>query len=121
MNAARPPRFCACAITVRVSVVLPEDSGPKTSTTRPRGNPPTPSARSIKMFPVGITSDRKSTRLNSSHVAISYAVFCLKKKNMDSLEYSERQRRTQNPTCPAENRRFVENPPEQGAALIADC
>src|SRR5437870_8988477 len=27
------------------------------------------------------TVDRKSTRLNSSHVAISYAVFCLKKKN----------------------------------------
>src|SRR5690625_2792047 len=26
------------------------------------------------------TEDRKSTRLNSSHVAISYAVFCLKKK-----------------------------------------
>src|SRR5690554_7069644 len=26
-------------------------------------------------------SDRKSTRLNSSHVRISYAVFCLKKKN----------------------------------------
>ena len=25
--------------------------------------------------------DRKSTRLNSSHVVISYAVFCLKKKN----------------------------------------
>src|SRR5207249_9873881 len=30
----------------------------------------------------GITAeDRKSTRLNSSHVSISYAVFCLKKKN----------------------------------------
>src|SRR5690625_6062054 len=28
-----------------------------------------------------IDQDRKSTRLNSSHVAISYAVFCLKKKN----------------------------------------
>src|SRR5690625_6187633 len=28
-----------------------------------------------------IGRDRKSTRLNSSHVAISYAVFCLKKKN----------------------------------------
>src|SRR5690606_41341841 len=27
--------------------------------------------------------DRKSTRLNSSHVKISYAVFCLKKKNHD--------------------------------------
>src|SRR6266511_5568534 len=30
-------------------------------------------------------SDRKSTRLNSSHVKISYAVFCLKKKN--KIEY----------------------------------
>ena len=29
---------------------------------------------------VGI-QDRKSTRLNSSHLVISYAVFCLKKKN----------------------------------------
>src|SRR5690606_40607146 len=28
----------------------------------------------------GIVADRKSTRLNSSHVKISYAVFCLKKK-----------------------------------------
>src|SRR5204862_7130883 len=28
----------------------------------------------------GQTTDRKSTRLNSSHVEISYAVFCLKKK-----------------------------------------
>src|SRR5690625_6733627 len=27
-------------------------------------------------------TDRKSTRLNSSHVAISYAVFCLKKKKL---------------------------------------
>src|SRR3989442_11621116 len=27
------------------------------------------------------SQDRKSTRLNSSHVRISYAVFCLKKKN----------------------------------------
>src|SRR5690606_2115017 len=30
----------------------------------------------------GIEVDRKSTRLNSSHVKISYAVFCLKKKNV---------------------------------------
>src|SRR3989442_9732570 len=29
--------------------------------------------------------DRKSTRLNSSHVRISYAVFCLKKKKMSNL------------------------------------
>src|SRR5690606_41988949 len=31
--------------------------------------------------------DRKSTRLNSSHVKISYAVFCLKKKNLTSGVY----------------------------------
>src|SRR5690625_7662906 len=31
--------------------------------------------------PRHVAKDRKSTRLNSSHVAISYAVFCLKKKN----------------------------------------
>src|SRR5438094_5884624 len=29
----------------------------------------------------GVDTDRKSTRLNSSHRTISYAVFCLKKKN----------------------------------------
>src|SRR2546426_10642300 len=29
----------------------------------------------------GMQGDRKSTRLNSSHLVISYAVFCLKKKN----------------------------------------
>src|SRR5258708_29577569 len=31
---------------------------------------------------VRLTEDRKSTRLNSSHQIISYAVFCLKKKNI---------------------------------------
>src|SRR3712207_7187116 len=30
-----------------------------------------------------VFGDRKSTRLNSSHANISYAVFCLKKKNVD--------------------------------------
>src|SRR5690625_373674 len=32
---------------------------------------------------IWVSRDRKSTRLNSSHVAISYAVFCLKKKKKD--------------------------------------
>src|SRR5690625_1042164 len=35
----------------------------------------------IENHPDSKNLDRKSTRLNSSHVAISYAVFCLKKKN----------------------------------------
>src|SRR5439155_25810998 len=35
---------------------------------------------------VHVATDRKSTRLNSSHVAISYAVFCLKKKKTKSQQ-----------------------------------
>src|SRR5258707_5770166 len=38
--------------------------------------------------------DRKSTRLNSSHANISYAVFCLKKKNESDNTYSVRCRRS---------------------------
>src|SRR5690349_24026888 len=40
------------------------------------------------LFPEGAArgQDRKSTRLNSSHVEISYAVFCLKKKNTNVKE-----------------------------------
>src|SRR5699024_5354593 len=34
----------------------------------------------LSIFGILIRTDRKSTRLNSSHVSISYAVFCLKKK-----------------------------------------
>src|SRR5207244_13422953 len=33
---------------------------------------------------ITVAEDRKSTRLNSSHQIISYAVFCLKQKNKDS-------------------------------------
>src|SRR5207245_8739652 len=36
--------------------------------------------RRKKVAAAGSTTDRKSTRLNSSHGSISYAVFCLKKK-----------------------------------------
>src|SRR5699024_12422070 len=35
----------------------------------------------------GLAGDRKSTRLNSSHVSISYAVFCLKKKRTDHVSW----------------------------------
>src|SRR5205814_4339291 len=36
----------------------------------------------------GLFRDRKSTRLNSSHLGISYAVFCLKKKNKKKMKYN---------------------------------
>src|SRR5690625_7273572 len=38
-------------------------------------------------LPKPFNPDRKSTRLNSSHVAISYAVFCLKKKKNNKRIY----------------------------------
>src|SRR5690242_21605220 len=37
-----------------------------------------------------IGADRKSTRLNSSHMSISYAVFCLKKKNKHNQDTDNR-------------------------------
>src|SRR5258707_9403367 len=49
----------------------------------------------IELRPHSAEQDRKSTRLNSSHANISYAVFCLKKKN---------RRKKRNPKC-AECRR----------------
>src|SRR5258707_8137234 len=42
--------------------------------------------------------DRKSTRLNSSHANISYAVFCLKKKKTKYRGRPSRQRRIKQPT-----------------------
>src|SRR5256885_3157337 len=36
---------------------------------------------------LGVHRDRKSTRLNSSHLVISYAVFCLKKKKQSPCHY----------------------------------
>src|SRR5438876_3798533 len=60
----------------------------------------------VNILPAAIeTTDRKSTRLNSSHPSISYAVFCLKKKkhraNSNHRTYSElKQHNTPLPTSP---------------------
>src|SRR5438034_1951328 len=56
-------------MTIRTSMSLAASTASKTTLT---------SAIIAAMAP-----DRKSTRLNSSHTVISYAVFCLKKKNVD--------------------------------------
>src|SRR5204863_7490551 len=44
------------------------------------GGRDTPNRWNATIKPLSEAKDRKSTRLNSSHVEISYAVFCLKKK-----------------------------------------
>src|SRR6266480_7377559 len=60
----RPPRSTLFPYTTLFRSPVPTTNGPTPrSTTSPAG-----------------TGDRKSTRLNSSHMSISYAVFCLKKK-----------------------------------------
>src|SRR2546430_3938299 len=43
------------------------------------------STRPVRSCHSRLLSDRKSTRLNSSHSQISYAVFCLKKKNKNNV------------------------------------
>src|SRR5205814_7230635 len=43
----------------------------------------------VSLAAVILVLDRKSTRLNSSHLGISYAVFCLKKKRDKNHEYGE--------------------------------
>src|SRR5207245_9258168 len=59
---------------------------------------PTPcpeiSARIGYAIPARNNKDRKSTRLNSSHGSISYAVFCLKKKKKKDRRTTERERQT---------------------------
>src|SRR5207249_6279627 len=53
------------------------DRGPESAASHRRSRPPHGRADA---------EDRKSTRLNSSHVSISYAVFCLKKKNLSKVQ-----------------------------------
>src|SRR5215204_2791560 len=67
MNAARPPSFCVSAMICRARVVLPLDSGPKISMTRPLGTPPTPRARSSARAPVEIEA---TLRCSSSPMRI---------------------------------------------------
>src|SRR5690606_40103729 len=54
-------------------------------TGRPQSSPPYPYGLQDER-PHG--TDRKSTRLNSSHVKISYAVFCLKKKKKENRQHT---------------------------------
>src|SRR5471030_1179343 len=66
----RPPR----------STLFPYTTLFRSTNRRPPVHNPTRLGRRIRRA-VCVRRDRKSTRLNSSHLGISYAVFCLKKKN----------------------------------------
>src|SRR3712207_8890741 len=67
-----------------VAVYLGEDVDPERLLQATEDSPNDGTSETTTV-PFGNTSDRKSTRLNSSHANISYAVFCLKKKkNLNS-------------------------------------
>src|SRR5437660_8944503 len=68
-------------------VVAGEDRGRRRACVGPelRQQPP----RAARVLGDDQVRDRKSTRLNSSHVAISYAVFCLKKKKEEKKKLSD--------------------------------
>src|SRR5436309_6911578 len=69
---------------------------------------------SIEEIPADLAADRKSTRLNSSHVKISYAVFCLKKKTGRKLPRSGHRAGARG--SPAEDRRTPSCGPRPEAA-----
>src|SRR2546427_8865370 len=76
----RPSAFGALPVPLAQPVVagLQATAGP--SDPRPAGGALPTSVRSFSLGDLDAALDRKSTRLNSSHSQISYAVFCLKKK-----------------------------------------
>src|SRR5260221_4651890 len=79
----RPPRSTLFPYTTLFRSRLEKRGGKlKTHIVANRGHE-NPGLGSFSFFETytGPMKDRKSTRLNSSHTVISYAVFCLKKKN----------------------------------------
>src|SRR2546426_7313108 len=74
--------------TTEIYTLSLHDALPISAPGRPAAAAPSPRSPGCRCRPPGSspagtrrTGDRKSTRLNSSHLVISYAVFCLKKKN----------------------------------------
>src|SRR5258708_16486532 len=78
----RPPRSTLFPYTTLFRSQTPDETATSSSACRP-SDPGASSLSTSNPSPWSLcrkTRDRKSTRLNSSHQIISYAVFCLKKK-----------------------------------------
>src|SRR5258707_7215160 len=79
----RPPRSTLFPYTTLFRSFRAGQASARFRTDGPDGRPHAPAPRSGAPDP---SQDRKSTRLNSSHANISYAVFCLKKKKKINQE-----------------------------------
>src|SRR3712207_8405828 len=88
----RPPRSTLCPYTTlfrsgghhEVGGPLPQVRRDLLLGQRRQLEPPVLGEREVVVEPAVDGLDRKSTRLNSSHANISYAVFCLNKKTQDA-------------------------------------
>src|SRR5699024_11525144 len=83
-SSALNDQACTCAMQARSTCVavrseLPISDGSSANDARTHDGTSVPALAAKHTS--ALKRDRKSTRLNSSHVSISYAVFCLKKKN----------------------------------------
>src|SRR2546426_2911651 len=89
----RPPRSTLFPYTTLFRSLTRDDAAPSHDgcATYREGSSPLADGGLAGGVP-GRIADRKSTRLNSSHLVISYAVFCLKKKKKInvSINYSDR-------------------------------
>src|SRR2546422_5070232 len=83
----RPPRSTLFPYTTLFR------SASRRSPTRAARRRATSSSASAIPGPASGCRDRKSTRLNSSHGYISYAVFCLKKKNREEIDGNQQRAR----------------------------
>src|SRR5260221_4384043 len=80
----RPPRSTLFPYTTLFrSLHLDRVGSARASGGRGRGSRARDFARCVRRDRLRQCRDRKSTRLNSSHTVISYAVFCLKKKKLE--------------------------------------
>src|SRR5476651_2833082 len=61
------------------------------------------SAVGVISYPSFCRQDRKSTRLNSSHANISYAVFCLKKKKRKNIIFTLKKKKKKKQTYTTKN------------------
>src|SRR5256885_4471828 len=82
----RPPRSTLFPYTTLFRSLEPPLRGPRGPLHVPPGRHATRARGVAHLCPPHLRADRKSTRLNSSHLVISYAVFCLKKKNFPERE-----------------------------------
>src|SRR5207249_7624672 len=95
----RPPRSTLFPYTTLFRSPVDDDLVPRHRLPPPSGPRVPPSSQHLGSQGVTFRSDRKSTRLNSSHVSISYAVFCLKKKTKKQTKDNIENNRTTQSSC----------------------